>query len=215
MSSLIDKLEDFSEIEGEEWRGVSYLPRDIEVSSMGRIRRYITQSDVKIMRPTINNGYAHFSVMGNSYILHRVIADVFIPNPEKLPFVKHKNGIQDDNRVENLEWSNPQANLTKGYSQKTDSRKKLYCEDLDQVFGSLRSAAYILDIPQDVLSEGIKENKPVIGHIFRYLSSDDPIVSSHNLYYIAFETVVKFSNTAKTKEEFKKMIQDEVGEGIT
>jgi hypothetical protein len=36
--------------------------------------------------------------------LHRLIARTFIPNPLHRKEVNHKNGVRDDNRIENLEW---------------------------------------------------------------------------------------------------------------
>jgi hypothetical protein len=50
-------------------------------------------------------GYTLVSIDNKGEWVHRIIAKCFIPNPENKPEVNHINGIKQDNRVENLEWS--------------------------------------------------------------------------------------------------------------
>ena len=47
----------------------------------------------------------------NTQRVHRLVAKMFIPNPEKKSEVNHKNGIRNDNRIENLEWVTRQENM--------------------------------------------------------------------------------------------------------
>lgn len=107
-------------LEGEEWRNVvgwnNYL-----VSSYGRIvsKFYEYEHDGKtyhkkasILKPTHNGGkpgYLTVMLSAGKYVrkrisLHKIVATAFIPNPDNLPVINHKDENTLNNRVDNLEW---------------------------------------------------------------------------------------------------------------
>lgn len=88
----------------------------------GNVRRGIGFVTIKpsILKPTDNgNGYLRVKLTrGNKekrIMLHRIIAQAFIPNKENKPFVNHKNGNKHDNRIENLEWCTQSENVQHYY----------------------------------------------------------------------------------------------------
>ncbi len=72
------------------------------------IRRKDNKRVVKVGRDY--KGYNVVCLNRCSFLLHRVIARQFIPNPNNLLEVDHINRIKDDNRIENLRWCSRSMN---------------------------------------------------------------------------------------------------------
>lgn len=68
-----------------------------------------------------------------SILVHRIVAMAFLPNPDSLPQVNHKNENRADNRVENLEWCTASYNINYGSRNATVSQK--LCVDKTEKFG--------------------------------------------------------------------------------
>lgn len=64
---------------------------------------------------TTEKGYLKVKLGEKHHKIHRLVASAFIPNPENKPCVNHKNGVRDDNRVENLEWVDCKENNLHSY----------------------------------------------------------------------------------------------------
>lgn len=76
----------------------------------------INKKTGKKLKKRLNKGYEIvdlFDGKGNkkTFQVHRLIAIHFIPNPNNLPQINHKNMIRNDNRIENLEWCDAKYNL--------------------------------------------------------------------------------------------------------
>lgn len=111
-----------------EWRPVVGFEGQYEVSSCGRVRRCarvvvqdnghtyrvaqkeLTQVTAGHARVYLGVGLKVARKTSRIKLVHRLVAEAFLPNPEALPAVNHKNLDKHDNRAGNLEWVSNSAN---------------------------------------------------------------------------------------------------------
>jgi len=76
-------------------------------------------------------GYENIKLCKNNityhFLIHRLVAEAFIPNLDNLPEVNHKNKNRADNRVENLEWCSKLDNLYDSYETMSATRNFIPC----------------------------------------------------------------------------------------
>jgi hypothetical protein len=108
----------------EEWRDIKGFEGRYQVSNFGRVKSLsrVTQLNgrvrtepEKIMSYTLRSGYPTLILRkeGKRYSrqIHRLVAEAFIPNPDNLPIVNHKDFTRTNNCVDNLKWCSVEHNV--------------------------------------------------------------------------------------------------------
>ena len=123
------------------WKDIVGYENQYQVNELGQIRTLKDSPILKrgtVMRSQVSkrNGYVYQTLYSNGkqklVRVHRIVAEAFIPNPDKLPQVNHINGIKTDNRVTNLEWCTQEHNMEHafrtGLEKPSERQKRAVCE---------------------------------------------------------------------------------------
>lgn len=134
------------------WKPISNYEGLYEVSNNGQIKsvgRYIKSNhnntrfqEEKIRKLTVNNkGYVTVRLCKNgkykTFLVHRLVAETFIPNPYEYNEVNHKDEDKAHNSVNNLEWCSHDYNIQYSLVSKRKRRRKDKIE-LEQMINEVK-----------------------------------------------------------------------------
>jgi len=112
-------------MEQEIWKDIVGYEGVYKVSNLGKLWRLKdNKQDYKNTQGRYQSVVLTKNKQATQFPLHRLVALMFIPNPDNKPFVNHKNGIKNDNRAINLEWCTQSENMKHAWSTGLYSNEK-------------------------------------------------------------------------------------------
>lgn len=103
------------------WKDIPNYEGLYQVSNLGNVRslNYNKTKKIKILTPSFDSyGYHHLVLWKDGkrkgFTVHRLVAEAFIPNPDNLHQINHKDEDKTNNCVDNLEWCSAEYNNNYG-----------------------------------------------------------------------------------------------------
>ena len=144
------------------WKDIVGYEGLYQVSNLGRVKSLGNTKARKekiLLGVSISDNYLQIGLNKNGerkrYVIHRLVAEAFIPNPLNKPQVNHINGNKKDNRVENLEWWTQCENIR--HSNKKHLRGR-YVRKIDRIIDYIETKRnnaknmYCKDILNDIIA---------------------------------------------------------------
>lgn len=143
----------------------------------------------KQLSPFDSGGYLAVFLVDNDGVIkaraiHRIVAKVFVDNPDNKPQVNHIDGDKHNNSASNLEWVTQSENMQHakntnlwnpngiGYSIAVKQGKRIKCVTDGKLYLSIASAARAYHMDQNSVLESIELHRPRKGVVFEFLLDD-------------------------------------------
>jgi len=139
----------------EVWKDIKGYEGLYQVSNLGRVRN----ADGHVHTPKKHNkGYYHVHLSDGhdkikAKLVHRLVAEAFIPNPNNYPCVNHINEHKTDNRAENLEWCTHSVNMLKHFEicpRKVSLKHNCLIEQIDKEGNLVRTWSNIAEVHREM-----------------------------------------------------------------
>ena len=105
-------------MENEVWKDIEGYEGHYQVSNLGRVKSLKRGNDKIMSLRRYKGGYLLVNLCKNgemkTFTIHRLVGQAFLPNPNNLPQINHKDEDKTNNRVENLEWCSVKYNNSFG-----------------------------------------------------------------------------------------------------
>ena len=127
------------------WVEIQNYENLYQVSNLGRVRRICKGGNRKFLKVLPNpNGYLHVCLSKEGRVktldVHRLVAEIFVPNINNKPEINHKDGIKNHNEATNLEWATSLENsihkmcvLGKNIKDETNKNAKLGNNQVERI----------------------------------------------------------------------------------
>lgn len=161
-----------NDLNGEIWKNIDESKGCYSISNYGRVKN--NNTNYILVGGFDRNGYKQVTLCyGNKQYNRRIcrlVAKAFIPNPDNLPQVNHKNEIKSDDNVENLEWCSAKYNNNYGNRIKNaKNTKNVICIETNELFNSVRQLAQKINTSHTTITRYIRNNQPFNNLHYKYI----------------------------------------------